>query len=97
MITEFIKSGWEECIRYNPQDDGTLIGMPYPYTDDAKRAAKKYIDVSEKMYEKTGVMWEKYNVLTGDSNTAADYKSREMLGWSAGVYLYAKQYAERKQ
>lgn len=69
----------------------------YPYTDDAKRAAEKYIDVSEKMYEKTGVMWEKYNVLTGDSNTAADYKSREMLGWSAGVYLYAKQYAERKQ
>ena len=31
MITEFIKSSWEECIRYNPQDDGTLIGMPYPY------------------------------------------------------------------
>lgn len=69
----------------------------YGYTDDAKRAAEKYIDVSEKMYEKTGVMWEKYNVLTGDNNTAADYKSREMLGWSAGVYLYAKQYAERKQ
>ncbi len=92
MITEFIKSGWAplQYIVIRALDN-------YGYTDDAKRAAKKYIDVSEKMYEKTGVMWEKYNVLTGDSNTAADYKSREMLGWSAGVYLYAKQYAERKQ
>ena len=66
----------------------------YGYVDDAKRIAKKYTDVTEKMFKETGILWEKYNVLTGDQNTTADYKSREMMGWSAGVYLYAKDFLE---
>lgn len=66
----------------------------YGYKEDAKRIAQKYIDVTEKMFKETGELWEKYNVLTGDNNTEADYKSRLMLGWTAGVYLYAKDYVE---
>lgn len=30
-VDEYIESHWEETIRENRQDSGTLIGMPYPY------------------------------------------------------------------
>ncbi len=30
-VYEFILSNWDKCKRYEPNDNGTLIGMPYPY------------------------------------------------------------------
>lgn len=30
-IKEYISSHWSECTRENMHDDGTLIGLPYPY------------------------------------------------------------------
>lgn len=30
-VTEFIKQNWDNCVRYEPEDNDTLIGMPYPY------------------------------------------------------------------
>ena len=32
MIKEFIYENFDKCVRTNTEDDGTLIGMPYPYT-----------------------------------------------------------------
>ena len=31
-VREFIKNNWDSCIKENTKTDGTLIGMPYPYT-----------------------------------------------------------------
>lgn len=31
-VKQFISSHWDECIKENTQDEGTLIGLPYPYT-----------------------------------------------------------------
>jgi alpha,alpha-trehalase len=31
-VTEYIKTNWPKCIRENKQDEGSLIGLPYPYT-----------------------------------------------------------------
>lgn len=30
-IKDFIKSNWDKCIKINREDNGTLIGLPYPY------------------------------------------------------------------
>ncbi len=32
QIKQFIHESWEKTVRFNPDDQGTLIGMPYPYT-----------------------------------------------------------------
>ena len=64
----------------------------YGYKSDAVRIAQKYTSAVEKLFEKTGTLWEKYNVLTGDTDTKSDYESRVMLGWTAGVYLFAEIY-----
>lgn len=31
-IVEYIHNNWDATLRYNPQDDDTLIGLPKPYT-----------------------------------------------------------------
>ena len=31
MVTEYIKKSWDSCVRSVPENDGTLIGLPYPY------------------------------------------------------------------
>ena len=31
-VENYISEHWDKCVKYNPQDEGTLIGMPYPYT-----------------------------------------------------------------
>ena len=31
-IEAYLAQKWKETVRYTPQDSGTLIGLPYPYT-----------------------------------------------------------------
>lgn len=30
-VSDFIKNNWDKCVRYEPEDHDTLIGMPYKY------------------------------------------------------------------
>ena len=59
----------------------------YGYCEDAKRIARKYIDLIEKNFEKTGNLWEKYDGITGET-VNAEYDAPKMLGWTSGVYVY---------
>lgn len=69
--------------------------LNYGFTDDAKRIAEKYVAVVDKNFATTENLWEKYNVVTGEISTAKEYKSPEMMGWSAGVYLYCLKLLEK--
>lgn len=31
-VREYISSNWDSCIKENPNSEGNLIGLPYPYT-----------------------------------------------------------------
>ena len=55
--------------------------------EDAKRLAKKYMDMVEKEFERTGELWEKYDVTHGQKASHHEYSETQMLGWTAGVYL----------
>lgn len=30
-VETFIENGWSKCLKHNTKDEGTLIGLPYPY------------------------------------------------------------------
>lgn len=64
----------------------------YGYEKTAKRLAEKYAVLAEKIFAETGNLWEKYNVVQGSININQEDpgKMPPMMGWSAGVYLYAK-------
>ena len=68
----------------------------YGYIDAAERIAKKYTMVVEKTFEKTGNLWEKYNVVDGSINVQDEYEMPTMFGWSAGIYLAAYDYLNNK-
>lgn len=65
------------------------------YHADARRIAEKYVRTVDANFKKTGTLWEKYNVVTGDLNVTNEYEMPVMLGWTAGVYLYMKHFLSR--
>lgn len=77
-----------------------VIGLDnYGYTADACRIAEKYVCLTEKVFEETGNLWEKYNVVNGstdviDGNDGCSMPA--MIGWTAGTYLSLKEYLNCK-
>ncbi|MBO5668288.1 MAG: alpha,alpha-trehalase [Lentisphaeria bacterium] len=69
----------------------------YGYQDDAARIARKYINTVRENFEKNNSLWEKYNVTDGSTRVTAEYEMPEMMGWTAGVYLTAKDFLENHQ
>ena len=62
--------------------------LRYGYKTDAFRIADKYVTLVEMCFEQSGHMWEKYNVVAGNSNAASEYGTPAMLGWTWGVYMH---------
>ena len=56
------------------------------------RIAKKYVGLADDVFEKTGKLWEKYNVVKGNIEVTNEYEMPAMMGWSAGAYLAARDY-----
>jgi len=57
-------------------------------TEDAKRIAQKYVGTIDEDFEKTGRLWEKYDAVRGGMGVSSEYDTPEMMGWTAGVYVY---------
>lgn len=57
------------------------------YDDLAADISKRYMELLENNFSKTGNLWEKYNGLTGEI-VNAEYNAPPMMGWTAGVYMY---------
>ena len=56
--------------------------------DDAKRIAKKYMHTIDEEFKKSGRLWEKYDAVQGGIGFSTEYDTPEMMGWTAGVYVY---------
>lgn len=65
----------------------------YGYEKDARRIAQKYLDSNVSQFKETGVLWEKYNALTGKNDAAAEYATPgDFMGWTAGTVLFIMDY-----
>lgn len=68
----------------------------YGFYDDAKRIAKKYVNLIEENFKKTNNLWEKYNVKTGGVDVKLESSNMPpMMGWTAGVYIEASNYLDK--
>ncbi|MBS1370654.1 MAG: alpha,alpha-trehalase [Lentisphaeria bacterium] len=67
----------------------------YGFTEAASRIARKYVDTVTQNFEKTGALWEKYNVVAGSVDVKSEYETPQMLGWTAGTFVYAADYLEK--
>ena len=61
--------------------------LNYGYEDDAKRIARKYLELVYRNWKDSGNLWEKYNVVDGNLDCVNDrYVMPTHMGWTAGVY-----------
>ena len=80
-------NGWA-CIQYL-----TIKGLlNYGYKRDAKRVAGKYVNMVTTVFNRTNNLWEKYNVADGTLHTTNEYGLPPLMGWTAGVFVYASDY-----
>lgn len=65
----------------------TVAGLRrYGFHEDADRIAQKFLLTTERLFQKTGRLWEKTDAVTGGV-AGNEYAAAPMMGWSAGVYL----------
>lgn len=62
----------------------------YGYTAEAIAIARGFVRTIERSFDETGHIWEKYNVVEGNANAAAEYETPTMLGWTYGAYVEFK-------
>lgn len=56
--------------------------------EDANRIAEKYLRTVDGNFKATGRLWKKYDAVSGGIGQSTEYETPEMLGWTAGVYVY---------
>jgi alpha,alpha-trehalase len=80
---------WDAPNGWAPLQWMTITGLEnYYFNDEAKDAAEKWIRLNKAVYERTGKLMEKYNVM--DINLEAgggEYPSQDGFGWTNGVLL----------
>ena len=59
--------------------------------------AKKYLYNICVNFEKSGHLWEKYNVVTGTLDVRDEYEMPAMLGWTAACFVFFLDYVNKKQ
>ena len=69
---------------------GIMACQNYGFDEDAKRISQKYVNAIDKNFKESGNLWEKYNAVDGSLLVKDEYDMPAMIGWTAGVYLYAK-------
>jgi alpha,alpha-trehalase len=81
---------WDYPNAWPPIQAMGMIGMQrYGFAAEAKRLAEKYVSTVVRNFESSGQLWEKYNACTGGIDVADEYAMPPMMGWTAGIFLFA--------
>lgn len=59
----------------------------YGFYDEAKRIAKKWLDLNKKIFEETGEFYEKYDVVNLKIGKEGRYPLQKGFGWTNGVFV----------
>lgn len=61
--------------------------LNYGFKKDAHRLAKNWLEMNNKVFEKTGALWEKYNVVTIDKGKDGRYPTQKGFGWTGAIFI----------
>ncbi len=90
---------WNYPIGWAPLQWITVSGLRnYRFREDAQRITAKWLNTCAKVLEKTGKMWEKYNVVNaGIGMNDPRYGNMHGFGWTNGVFIALKEKMLAKQ
>lgn len=68
--------------------------MRYGYVESAKRLIKKWLVLIIKVYEETGKLWEKYDVVNGKVGVPDRYPTQSGFGWTNATFILLAKHLE---
>ncbi len=88
----FNKQQWDAPNGWAPLQWITYKGvLNYGYEEHAKKIKNNWINTVDKVFQQTGKITEKYNVVDTDiAATGGEYPNQDGFGWTNGVYLKLK-------
>jgi alpha,alpha-trehalase len=80
---------WDAPNGWAPLQWVAIRGLAnYGFKELASDIAKRWLGINERVYEATGKLMEKYNVVTTDLKAGGgEYPAQDGFGWTNGVYL----------
>lgn len=69
----------------------------YGYQELADDITVRWLRMHQSVYGKTGVLWEKYDVVRGRKGKRGRYPTQAGFSWTNGVYLRLKRYSTGKE
>ena len=79
---------WDYPIGWAPLHWVVIKGLQnYAFKNDAERIAQKWLNTCNKVYNKTGKFWEKYDVVKQDIGKVGRYAIQSGFGWTNGVFV----------
>lgn len=92
---EFAHLQWQHPVGWPPMHLIVLEGLwAYGYRREASRVAGTFLTGMLGTYQKTGQLWEKYNVLTGGPEVPQErYPTPPLRGWSSAAALLLGRYS----
>jgi alpha,alpha-trehalase len=72
-----------------PQQQWIVIRglMNYGFEEDARRVAKKYLELNKKMLKETKRLWEKYDVVNGTVGKSDRYRTQAGFSWTNAIFI----------
>ena len=94
--TETTNQQWDAPNGWAPLQWIAIMGLKnYHHTELAKEIAMRWLSVNENVYQDTGKMMEKYNVVATDITAGGgEYEAQDGFGWTNGVYLALKKWLQ---
>ncbi len=78
---------WDYPNGWPPLFYTTIMGLHrYGFAADAARLTAKFLRLNITHFERTGQLWEKFDVVAGKI-AGGEYEAQPMLGWTAGTFL----------
>jgi alpha,alpha-trehalase len=72
-----------------PQQQWIVIKglMNYGFESDARRLAKKFLDLNNTIFKKTGKLWEKYDVVKCTTGQSERYDTQPGFAWTNAIFI----------
>ena len=79
---------WDYPNGWAPQQLIVHEGLTrYGYKKEAKRIAMKWLDCNKNVFERTGRLWEKYDVVKQDVGRSGRYPTQHGFAWTNSIFV----------
>lgn len=87
---------WDHPNSWPPLQLLLIEGLrKYDYMKLADKETKKWLQLVQRVFTKTGQIWEKYNIVDGEVGVSARYPTQPGFAWTIAVYLRLVRYSNR--